>query len=89
MALPLCGWVLTAWGWEAVFYVSGALALIWTVAWWFLVFDSPDQHPRISDKEREYLAQHLEPIKEEVGCRANGKRHEAERRARRGRELKD
>lgn len=66
VALPLCGWVLTSWGWEAVFYVSGALALIWTVAWWFLVFDSPDQHPRISDKERDFLAQHLEPVKEEA-----------------------
>lgn len=66
VALPLCGWVLTSWGWEAVFYVSGALTVIWTVAWWVLVFDSPEQHPRISDKEREYLALHLEPVKAEV-----------------------
>lgn len=66
IALPLCGWVLDAWGWEAVFYVSGALALLWTVAWWLLVYDSPDQHPRISQEEKEYLALHLQPVKAEV-----------------------
>lgn len=66
VALPMCGWVLHAWGWEAVFYVSGALSLVWTAAWWLLVFDSPEQHPRISDKEREYLALHLEPVKAEA-----------------------
>lgn len=65
VALPLCGWVLQSWGWEAVFHVSGVLSLVWTAAWWLLVFDSPDQHPRITAKEREFLSEHLEPVKAE------------------------
>lgn len=57
--MPLCGLVLSAWGWEAVFYVSGVLALVWCVAWWLLVFDTPDQHPRISHEEKQYLKDNL------------------------------
>ncbi|PNF31733.1 Sialin [Cryptotermes secundus] len=59
VAMPLCGLVLNAWGWEAVFYVSGALALLWCVAWWLLVFDTPDQHPRISREEKQYLKENI------------------------------
>jgi predicted MFS family arabinose efflux permease len=59
VAMPLCGLVLNAWGWDAVFYVSGALALMWFVAWWLLVFDTPDKHPRISREERQYLKENL------------------------------
>jgi ACS family sodium-dependent inorganic phosphate cotransporter len=71
VAMPLCGLVLNGWGWEAVFYVSGALALVWCVAWWLLVFDTPDQHPRISREEKQYLKenltqQHNEKVTEEM-----------------------
>ncbi|KAK7866872.1 hypothetical protein R5R35_006036 [Gryllus longicercus] len=56
ISMPLCGAILSSWGWEAVFYVSGILALTWSGAWWLLVYETPDQHPRISPKERQYLA---------------------------------
>lgn len=29
------------------------------MAWWFLVFDSPAKHPRISPEEREYILDSL------------------------------
>jgi MFS family permease len=59
VAMPLCGLVLNAWGWEAVFYLSGVLALVWCAAWWLLVFDTPEKHPRISREERQYLRDNL------------------------------
>ena len=65
--MPLCGMVLKAWGWEFVFYVSGMLGLTWCVAWWLLVFDTPDNHPRISLEEKQYLKENLtEQPKEKV-----------------------
>lgn len=60
VAMPLCGWILTTWGWPAVFYVSGTMALIWYAAWLFLVHESPEVHPRISKKEKKYLKDNLE-----------------------------
>ena len=29
--------------------------MIWSIMWFFLVYDTPSQHPRISDEERTYI----------------------------------
>jgi len=34
---------------------TGVLGVIWSIMWFFLVYDSPSQHPRISDEERTYI----------------------------------
>ena len=44
----LAGYVSDHLGWEAVFYVTGGLSLVWVVFWFILVSDTPAQHPRIS-----------------------------------------
>jgi len=33
----------------------GALGVVWSIMWLFLVFDTPAKHPRIEDKERQYI----------------------------------
>ena len=38
---------------------EGCLGLLWFVAWHFLVFDSPAEHPRISPEERSYITTSL------------------------------
>jgi MFS family permease len=55
----VCGFIIHRWGWEWVFYVSGVAGSVWFMAWWFLVFDSPAKHPRISPEEREYILDSL------------------------------
>jgi hypothetical protein len=35
--------------------VTGTLGLLWALAWFYLVYDSPGQHPRISIVEKEKL----------------------------------
>lgn len=52
LTMPLCGYLISSVGWESVFYVTGAIGIVWSVAWFFLVFDSPAQHPRISIEEK-------------------------------------
>ena len=42
------------WGWPATFYVTGALGLVWLVAWWRL-YENPDRHPRLSAAEGNYI----------------------------------
>jgi hypothetical protein len=41
--------------WQCVFYVTGGLTLTWYAFWCYLVYDSPAQHPWISNAERNYL----------------------------------
>ena len=38
----------------------GMVGLVWFVLWSLLVFNSPDRHPRISDRERTYICSSLE-----------------------------
>ena len=42
-------------GWPLIFYVFGGGALLWYFLWLILVYNTPDEHPRISDIEREYI----------------------------------
>lgn len=42
-------------GWPLVFYVTGAVGVIWYIPWLLCVFDSPAQHPRITSEERRYI----------------------------------
>ena len=53
IALPFSGILAEKLGWESVFYVQGGLGAIWCVAWVFLVFDTPQDHPRIHPAERQ------------------------------------
>ncbi|XP_071441488.1 sialin-like isoform X2 [Hetaerina americana] len=64
-SLPLCGIILTSWGWRAVFYISGLLALCWGIPWFLLVYDSPSSHPRISKSEHDYLKSKVPSISKE------------------------
>jgi ACS family sodium-dependent inorganic phosphate cotransporter len=53
--MPVCGFLIASVGWESVFYVTGVVGLVWSIVWFFVVFDSPAQHPRISQEERRYI----------------------------------
>ena len=54
-------------GWPSVFYVLGGLLLVWCVAWFLLVSDYPEVHPRISPVEKNYLMRRCRVKKKEVG----------------------
>ncbi|CAK1586924.1 unnamed protein product [Parnassius mnemosyne] len=51
----LCGLLIESFGWEWGFYAFGIFALLWTIIWWFLVYDCPEVHPLISASEKEYI----------------------------------
>ncbi|XP_033227395.1 sialin isoform X2 [Belonocnema kinseyi] len=55
ITMPICGYLIASLGWQSVFYVTGGIGFVWSVSWFLLVFDSPAQHPRISDSERRYI----------------------------------
>ncbi|VVC25990.1 Major facilitator superfamily,Major facilitator superfamily domain [Cinara cedri] len=48
---PLCGFIMEQWGWPYVFYSTGLLGMVWFTAWWLLVYDTPAEHPYISERE--------------------------------------
>ena len=56
LGIPISGLIADSLGWQAVFYIQGAMSVFVVGSWWYVVYDSPAQHPRISVKEREYIA---------------------------------
>ena len=55
LTFPMCGAIIQASGWEMAFHICGIITAVWFVCWWLLVFDFPDQHPRISNNELSQL----------------------------------
>lgn len=56
---PFFGYIMSFMSWEWVFHTSGIIGVIWTIAWIFLVSDTPQNHPRIDAFEREYIEKSL------------------------------
>ena len=47
-------WLANSYSWQMSFIITGALGLVWLVAWYFL-YDKPEKHKRLSKEELEYI----------------------------------
>ena len=54
LAPPIVAAVSLASNWHMSFVVTGALGLVWAVAW-YRFYRSPEQHPAITPEERSYI----------------------------------
>lgn len=58
VAMPISGLLCDSsflGGWPATFYFFGLIGVVWFVFWVFLVYNTPQEHPRISEDERVYI----------------------------------
>ena len=40
-------------GWRAAFYAFGLLGVVWAAVWFFYYRDTPEEHRRVNEAERE------------------------------------
>ena len=52
---PLCGWILDTMSWDAVFYITGGITVVWAILWMSFVYDMPEVDPFISETEKRYV----------------------------------
>jgi ACS family hexuronate transporter-like MFS transporter len=64
IAPVLVALIAVNYGWRWVFAVSPVLAGLWLLLWLFL-YRRPHEHPRITEKEKEFLAQNMSPSEPE------------------------
>lgn len=58
--LPIAGLLASsAGGWPAIYYVSGAVALVWVLVWSLVGANSPAEHLTISQAEKEFIISSL------------------------------
>ena len=55
VAFPISGYILEDWGWEAVFYVFGAVTILWSAVWLLLVTDDPEKNRFTSESEKLHI----------------------------------
>lgn len=65
---PMSGFIIQYFGWHYAFYAAVLILVVFVVAWFFIIYDSPKDHPRISTKEKEFILCKLNStaIKEKV-----------------------
>jgi ACS family sodium-dependent inorganic phosphate cotransporter len=68
IAFPTAVWIMTHIGWPWVFYLFGAFGLVWSIIWYLLVTNNPEDHPRISQEELHHIlqGQHSTPKAETI-----------------------
>lgn len=63
------GLIMNSLGWEAIFYIQGALPLIWCVLFAIFFADCPEDQKFISEEERQLVVQsygHRTPVSKKV-----------------------
>jgi len=56
IATPLVVWIMSTWGWKAVFFVFAALSFTWMIVWVLYSKDNPKDNKRVSSQELEEIA---------------------------------
>lgn len=54
LATPIVSFIALMWGWQWAFVVTGALGFVW-VAIWAAFYRLPQDHPRISESEKQLI----------------------------------
>ena len=54
-ALLTTGWIIERHGWPAIFYLFGAIGLVWAIFWFLRIYEQPSDHPRVSKDELQLL----------------------------------
>ncbi len=54
-ALPAVAWLIDQLGWRVSFLVLGLIGVFWAIAWYILFRDEPENHPSISEAEKNYI----------------------------------
>ncbi|XP_012282843.1 sialin [Orussus abietinus] len=52
---PMVAGIAESINWEMGWYLPSILMLIWIVFWMLLAYDSPEEHPGITDEEKQYI----------------------------------
>ena len=60
------GYLIESFGWREMFIIEGIPAVIWAVAWWFMVQDKPAQSKWMSDEEKAALQAQLQKEQENI-----------------------
>ncbi|XP_062858042.1 vesicular glutamate transporter 2.2 isoform X2 [Trichomycterus rosablanca] len=59
VAMPLAGILVQYSGWSSVFYIYGSFGIVWYMFWILVSYESPAEHPTITEEERLYIEESI------------------------------
>ena len=66
VALLLVPWILSSYGWQEVFWITGALGFVWLI-FWLVFYDIPAQQKRLTTEEYDYIVNGQEKDEQNAG----------------------
>lgn len=66
-------WILGMYGWQEAFLITGAIGFMWLILWW-LFYEIPSRHKKISKEEFAYIHSDPEPVISETDSPLTWKR---------------
>ncbi|XP_049837498.1 sialin-like isoform X2 [Schistocerca gregaria] len=58
VSMALSGTIVKNLGWYSVFYIFGGIAIALVIPCLYFIYDEPESHPRITEKEKDFLLTH-------------------------------
>ena len=55
IAPPIGVWIMTTLGWQAVFYISGVVGIVWAFCWYLAYRNLPEEHGLVNRAELEHI----------------------------------
>jgi D-galactonate transporter len=55
IAPPVVVLIMTTLGWRSVFYICGAIGILWSVLWYFAYRNLPEEHALVNEAELKYI----------------------------------
>lgn len=55
---PFITQLITHFGWRTMFYILGSLGIIWSIMWYIIFRDHPNDNPFITETEKNYIESH-------------------------------
>src|SRR5712672_4617313 len=55
IAPPIVVLIMSALGWRSVFYICGAVGILWSVLWYFAYRNLPEEHALVNEAELKYI----------------------------------
>jgi sugar phosphate permease len=55
IAPPLVAWIMFNFGWRSVFYICGAVGLVWSLLWYISYRNLPEEHGMVNRAELEHI----------------------------------
>ena len=63
---PVVSWLTLNVGWRAMFLITGLLGFLLLLPWTF-IYRKPEEHPRLTEEEQEYLQESANAIQDDTG----------------------